>query len=189
MSFRFHLLVDLGHAPFRIDEKRRAMSPHRRPPHEGLLAPDAVGANDLFPLVGEEGEGEVIFLRKSLVAANRVHADAEDGDLPPLEFRQEIAKAAGLLRAARRVVPWIEVEDYPLSSKVREPVRVTMLIRQGKVRSELVDRHFRRHKHLILAMWDRSVEESGTVFKDVGLFVRFDGGANLPPFFLGRSVV
>src|SRR5581483_7969993 len=59
-----HHLLDVAVA---VDDERRAVDPHVRPPHVLLLAPDAVLVRDGVIRIGEEGERQLVLPAELLV--------------------------------------------------------------------------------------------------------------------------
>src|SRR5437660_8781895 len=57
------------------------------------------------------------------------------------ESRERVAKVAGFLGAARRVVLRIEVQHYRLALKVRERNRVATVIERGEIRNFVSNFH------------------------------------------------
>jgi len=110
MLSRLHLLQDGRDAPILAEDEGGALGAHVFFAVEGFFDPDAVEIDDVVVFVGDEGEGEGVFLDELGVAADGIWADAEEvgflGDLGP-----GVAEGAGLGGAAGGVVFGVEVED------------------------------------------------------------------------------
>ena len=66
--------------------------------------------------------------------SHTVLADTEhDRALLP-ELRIQLTKPAGLLRAARRHVLRVKIQNHLLSPVIREAVHLSVLVRQGEIR-------------------------------------------------------
>src|SRR4030095_14050992 len=93
-----------GDFPFLVDQVCHAPDAHELAAVHVVLAPRAVVLHDLLVGVGEQREGERELVGKLLVRLLVVGRDSENRDLLPAEFRPAVAKGAGLLRTAWRVV-------------------------------------------------------------------------------------
>src|SRR5688500_15714535 len=78
--------------------------------------------------IREQWKIHVVFARELRFAFLVENTDAEYSGLALLELRQAIAEVTRLLGAARRVVFWIEVNDYRLTGVLGELVRRSRLI-------------------------------------------------------------
>lgn len=101
------------------DDEGGALGAHVLFPVEGFFDPDAVEVDEGEVGVGDEGEGEGVFIDELGVALDGISADAEEVgsfcDLGP-----GVAEGAGLGGAAGGVVFGVEVEDDFLAAKVAE---------------------------------------------------------------------
>lgn len=86
MAGGFNFLVDLGDGAVRGNDEGAAVDAHVFFAHEFFQAVDAIGLRHLILFVGEEGEGEVVFIGEFLVGFDAVGADAVDGDVGVGEF-------------------------------------------------------------------------------------------------------
>jgi hypothetical protein len=94
--------------------------------------------------IGQERKRDVVLARELRLALLVEDADAEDRGLARFELREVGLKGAGLLRAPRRVVLWIEVENDRPAFKIRQRVYLARLILQCESRrlfSRLDERH------------------------------------------------
>src|SRR5512138_3840169 len=82
----------------RADDARHLLAVH------GLLAPGAVGAHDAAVRIREQGEGQAVLLSEAPMACGIVGRDAEDDGAELAQLIPRVAKAAGFLGAARRIV-------------------------------------------------------------------------------------
>src|SRR5690606_16378685 len=98
-----------------------------------LLLPDAVRLGDLVVGVGEEGEGQVVFVGELAVGSDGVGADAEHRGAFGVDLLDAVADAAGLRGAAGGVILWVEVEDDLLSTEIGEADGVAVLVGQLEV--------------------------------------------------------
>ncbi len=101
----------------RTDQEGRPDDPDRLLAVQGLLAPGPVGLAHRVVGVGEQGELEAVLLPELLVLVGAVGRDAQHGHLGPGKGPQVVVELAGLLGAARRVVPRVEVHDHRLPAK------------------------------------------------------------------------
>src|SRR5262245_33661658 len=132
-----HLAV-LADQHRRADHARRLLAIHH------LLSEGAVAGHHLAVGVGEQREGEFVLRDELLVRFRAVGAHAEHGDAELLERGQVVAEATGLLGAAGRVVPRIEVEQHVLlAGEVGERHGLAVLVAQRERRRRLafLDRH------------------------------------------------
>lgn len=115
----FDLFEDGGDVAGFGDDEGGAFGAHVFFAVEGFFDPDAVEIDDVVVFVGDEGEGELVFLDELGVALDGIWADAEEegflGDLGP-----GVAEVAGLGGAAGGVVFGVEVEDDFLAAEVAE---------------------------------------------------------------------
>lgn len=72
---------------------------------------DSEGLDDIAFRVGDELEGEFVFLLEGLLGFGFVHADAEDGDAFGLQFVPVVAEGAGLFGAAGGIGFRVEVDE------------------------------------------------------------------------------
>jgi len=112
-----HILEDLRYAAVRIDHEGRAQDSHVFPAEHGLLTPDAIPLGDGMIRVGNEREGEVVFLLELLMLLHGVRADPNHRCFDSLEPREGVAKLARLEGSARGVVFGIEVQHDCLAAK------------------------------------------------------------------------
>ena len=117
MLGRFHFSEDGFEEAVGSDEEGGSLGAHVGFSVHALFDPDLVGLDDFLVFVGEEGEGELMFLDEFLVALCGVDADAEDDGLA-FEFGPVVAEGAGLGGATGCVVLGVEVEDDVLAGEI-----------------------------------------------------------------------
>src|SRR5258706_5332354 len=117
-----HRLPVLLHLAVRADDDRRADRPLHLFAVHHLFPPRAVGAHRLSLRVGQQREVQPIPFAEFLVRLEAVFADAEDHRARFLDVLLEVAKAARLLGASRRVVLGIKVEHHRFALVVLQPV-------------------------------------------------------------------
>jgi hypothetical protein len=83
---------------------------------EGVWHP--IELPDLTPLVAEQGEGEIVFLREGLVRFDRVGANTDDLGIEISELLEIVLEGTDLSRAAQGIVLGVEVEDHGLTEEV-----------------------------------------------------------------------
>ena len=88
----------------------------------------------LAVFIGDEREGELVFRLELVVARDRVARDADDRRLHLGEVGEIVAEGAGLRRAARGVVLWIEIEHNLLALEVLERDLAAAIGRQCETR-------------------------------------------------------
>src|SRR5438128_8740889 len=114
--------VDLGPDPSDlatlIDEEGRAFDPEMFAAVQVLLFPDAVRVRDLALVVAQQREVEMVLVAELSMARGVIPADAEDDRSLRRHAGEIVSEAARFLRAPRRVVLRIEIQDYLLPSKV-----------------------------------------------------------------------
>src|ERR1700761_6575034 len=77
MARDLHLVPDLAHDAFLVDEERRTIDTHVLAAVEALLDPRPVLLADLAVLIGDEREGQLILGLELVVARDRVLAHAD----------------------------------------------------------------------------------------------------------------
>ena len=112
----FHFREDRGDLALCVDDKGRALGAHVFLSIHGLLNPDTVGRDDGFFRIAEQGEGERKLGDEFLMGLHWIDADAEERRARGLNLPPGVSDAAGLGRAAWRVILGIEIEDdgFPL---------------------------------------------------------------------------
>ena len=126
-----HLEIDPFDFSFRINDECVPHHPHVLPPHEFLQPVAVVAAGDRARFrIGEKGEGQFMFADELGVGGGVVLADAQDMDSRVAEAVPAVSEIAGLLRATRCVVFWLEVENNPLALQVRERDGLSVLVRK-----------------------------------------------------------
>jgi len=123
-----------------VDEVGGADDAHGHLPVVLLLLPHAVGLDDRSVRIGKQGEGETVFLLKSLVAGHAISAHAQHHGPPFQELGIELRKAAGLFGAAGGHVLGVEVENHLGAPIVGQGTGYAVLIRQGEGRGFRSDR-------------------------------------------------
>src|SRR5437762_4577394 len=68
--------------------------------------------------IAQQAHAKAVLLPERLMRGGVVLRDAEHGHAEHLELREVVGELAGLGRAARRVVLWVEVDDIPLPLEV-----------------------------------------------------------------------
>src|SRR6266542_2215278 len=111
------------------------MCAHVFPAHETLLAPDAVGLDDLLVLIRYKGKRQFELLRELIVRFDRIDAHAEHHRALPLQFAEAIPKCTRLLGATGCVVLWIEIKDDVLSGQIGERDSAAAIGWRGEIRS------------------------------------------------------
>jgi hypothetical protein len=117
MSLWLDLKVDLGDAPFWIDQKCVTGDAHVFFAHELFQAIAFVGGGKCGVAVDQEAEGEAIFCDEFAMGFVVIEANAEDGGFFLGEGGDVVAEGTGFFGAAGGVVFWVEVEDDPLSEE------------------------------------------------------------------------
>src|ERR1051325_484673 len=120
-------LRDLAVGADQVGRARHAhvlLSVHR------LFLPHAVLLHHRVIFIGEQRELQPVLIRELRLARRIQYADAEHGGLALLELRQVVLERARLLRAAGRVVFWIEVENDGLPRIIGERMVLAFLIGQ-----------------------------------------------------------
>src|SRR6266478_3491939 len=100
----FHFGPNLFDSAIRSDQEGDAPGSHVLHAHEALLAPDTVSLDDLFVLVGQEGERKLLFGNELVVRFCGIGADAEDDSAFLFESRKLVPEGARLLGATRSVI-------------------------------------------------------------------------------------
>src|SRR2546428_13142866 len=118
MSFHPDPRPDLGDLPALVNQERRALDPEVFPTVEILFLPDVVRTGDAPIVVAEQREIEVVLVLELHVALRIVAADAEDHGALRGHPGEVVPEAARFLRATRRVVLRIEVEDDLLAAEI-----------------------------------------------------------------------
>ena len=120
MAVDFHLVPALRHLAVGADEIRCPHDAHVGAAVVRLLLPHAVLLRDLVVGVGQQRKGDVVFRGELRLARFVEDADAEDDRLARLETRQVVAKVAGFLRAAGRIVFGVEIQHDRLAGLISE---------------------------------------------------------------------
>ena len=134
-----HLGEDGGDTPVLINDEGRALDAQETAAVERFLLVDAVRLRYRRVRVAEEGKGEVELLGEPLVGRRVVAADPQDHNAGLGERRKVILEAAGLPRAAGRVVLGIEVEHDGFAPQVGECHRMAVSRLEGEVRRRISD--------------------------------------------------
>lgn len=117
-----------------------AHHPHVIASHERLDAIAVVGgSNRAWFSVGQQGEGQLVLGNEFSVASGAVLADAEHGDAVDGKPAPSVAEAAGLLRAAGRVVYYIEIDHYAPAAQGRQVLGVAVLVGEGEIGGGITD--------------------------------------------------
>src|SRR3984893_2086005 len=133
-----------AHHAFLVDEKGGALDPHVFPPVHALLDPDAVALAHLALDVGGESEGQLVLLLELVVRGDGVLRDPDYGGLDLTEFREGVAKAAGLRGAAGGVILGIKIQHYFLAAQLGQGDLAVAVGRQGEIRRLVADLDTRR---------------------------------------------
>src|SRR5262249_29141118 len=104
MLGRLYLGPDLFDPAIRPNEESDPVSAGEVHAHEFFWPPNAISLDDLFVLIGEQGEGQFVFFHEFGVGLRGVSADAEDDRALFLYRSEVIAERAGLFRASGRIV-------------------------------------------------------------------------------------
>ena len=129
-----------------VDQEVRTDDAHVGLAIHALLAPHAVGLRHGGLGIGEQLEGQVELRPELRVALLAVRADAKDDGVLLLDRHVVVAEAAGLGRAAGRVVFGVEVQHHALSPQVAQPHRAPIVRLQREVgRGAPHHRHVRRN--------------------------------------------
>src|SRR3954449_7180883 len=131
MAVGVHAPHDLRHVAVGVDHERRARV------RVLALLRDAVGLAQRVLGVGQQRERQLVLRLELLVRGDGVGADAEHLRARALELAPGVADAAGLARAAGRVVLGIEVEDDRLAAQLGEPDGLAAVGLELEVRSRL----------------------------------------------------
>src|SRR5688572_26076713 len=105
---------------------------------------DAIRSGDGSVGVADEVKRELVVLGEALVRLDGVARDANEDDAGALEILPRIAKCGGLLRAPRRLVLWVEVEDDVLAPQGSKLHVLAVMGLRREVRRRLSDRDLGR---------------------------------------------
>ncbi len=108
MGAYLHLVDDLDDLPLCVDDKGDASGAS---PEEEFLTPSAIAILQRMGRVGDEWEGNIVFLPKLLVGGEGVAAHTYHFVALFLELAITLAEALGLLGAVGGVVVGIEIKD------------------------------------------------------------------------------
>jgi len=102
------------------NKKRHAMRAKIFPSHERLFTPNAISLDNFFVFVGQKRERQFKFFDKFVVLFHRIRADTENNRATFFEFGKTVAKGAGFLCAARRIVFRIKIKNDVFTFEIRE---------------------------------------------------------------------
>src|SRR5271165_6167471 len=117
------------------DEKGRALNAHIGFPVHLLLGPNAVSLDRGLLFVSEKGHRKTIFVTEFRVRFDAIRGDAENPGLELVEFRLEPAEINRFLRATRRVVLGIEIDDGIVAFQIAERDGIAFRVLQAEIRS------------------------------------------------------
>src|ERR1700730_10077864 len=132
-----YVVHDLLDVPVRIDHEGRAADTLVLLSEVRLLTPDAVLLGDRMIRVGEEGKREAVLVFELHMGAFVIGRDPEYDRSRALKLAVRVANAAGLLRATRRVVLGVEVENDRLAAEPGERDGFAAVAPELEVRSRL----------------------------------------------------
>jgi len=127
----------------RVDLVKARRDAAVRPDDEGAAAgkfhqpkiQQAVVVRSRAPIrIGQQRKRQLVFAGKLGVRTAVIQADAQHRRAKIAQHPDVIAKAARLLRAARRVVLGVEIQHQPASGVITQAMRFSVLIGQGKIR-------------------------------------------------------
>src|SRR5438477_10819444 len=126
-----HGVPRLLHAPVGADKEGRADNTLAA---SWPFAPRPVRPMRLAVGIAQQAHAKAVLLPERLMRGGVVLRDAEHGHAEHLELREVVGELAGLGRAARRVVLWVEVDDIPLPLEVLCGHGLSVLVGEGKFR-------------------------------------------------------
>src|SRR5437763_12726318 len=112
------LMPDLAHNAILIDQKGLADYTHERRPIHVFLFPDTIELGNSSIGIGKQSKGEAILVSKFLMGLDIISAHTQHNDTTLLHNTVRITESASLLRTARRVIFWIEIQDNSTSFEV-----------------------------------------------------------------------
>src|SRR5438105_7676275 len=125
-----HGVPRLLHAPVGADKEGRADNTLAA---SGPFAPRPVRPMRLAVGIAQQAHAQAVLLAERLMRGGVVLRDAEHGHAEHLELREVVGELAGLGRAARRVVLWVEVDDIPLPPEVFGGNGLSFFVGKGKL--------------------------------------------------------
>ena len=118
MRLGFHLVNDLGnHARF-VDDKSGSVDAFVSATHKFFGTPHAISLHGSLFIVYEQGKRKVVIFLKFLVLLGRVGAYAQQLVALRLQLAVSIAQAAGLRRAAGRIVFGVKKQNELFAAKM-----------------------------------------------------------------------
>jgi len=99
MFRRLHLRPNFPNGSIRSDEESDSMRADKFETHEAFLPISAVGIDDIFVLIQEQRERQMVFLDEVRMRLYRICADAENDSASIFELGEFVPESAGFLGA------------------------------------------------------------------------------------------
>src|SRR4051794_20948688 len=133
------VVLHVGHLALLVNDEVAAGDAHELAAVALSLYPDAVRLGDLLVFVREQREGQAELVAEALVGLDAVRTHAQHNRVLGLDIAIDVAKAAGLGRAAGGVVLGVEVEDDALAAVVAQLDLLSLVRRRLEIRSLVTD--------------------------------------------------
>ena len=111
--------------------------------HHAQIQQAVVRRGRLSVGVGQQRKRQLVFAGEIGMRAGVVDADPDHRRVEIAQHADVVAKAAGLLGAARRVVPGVEIQHQPAPGVIAQAMGLAVLVRQGEVRRRAAFRPLR----------------------------------------------
>src|SRR5687768_17455261 len=119
-----------------INQKGGANDAHILSPHKALFLIDTIQFREGVIRIAQERIWKLVFRCKLVMRFNRVRRDTENCNTSAFDLGKSIPKRAGLFRASRRIILWVEVQNDLFAAEVRQTYLLSPLIGGCKVRSD-----------------------------------------------------
>ena len=129
MTFRFHLVEDMGDLAIGSDDEGGALDAHHRLAIHILFLHDAEGVGHLLVFIGQQGIGQLVFFLELFLPVRGIGGDTEDDGAGLLQLAVCVAEPARFYGSTRGIGLGIEEEDHGFAAQRFERHHVAVLVR------------------------------------------------------------